>query len=182
MTNASQIVIFGLALTISDAINMALVATAIVSLFYTARSNNLNSRSLDVESYLKIYDRFQDLWNEYNPDRQSDEELENALANIVNNYEMICHLYNIKFLRGASREMLNSYLKETISQMVTTDRVVEFMSNSTSSESTYKEIELFCARNNIRNHMGWEFSPLRRLFVCIYTSIRPWIYKIPFVK
>lgn len=174
--------ILGINFSNADLISMGLLIVTIIMVYHASASNRFNARSSDIDNYLRMYDRLQEIWDCYNPNTQSQQEQEDALDKIINNYEIVCHLHNIRFFRGASREMLNSFLKETVSKMVTSNPVVIYMNNSASSNSTYREIELFCVINRIENNMGWRFSPFRIIFVYIYFFLRRYKYMLPFIN
>lgn len=174
--------ILGIYFSNAELISIGLLTATILTVYLTSKSNSFNARTSDVDNYLRIYDRLQKVWDDYDPDVQSRQQQEISLEKIVNNYEIVCHLYNIKFFRGASREMLNSFLHETVSQMVTTESVVNHMKRSASSDSTYREIQLFCVRKRINNHLDWKFSPIRYFLVYLYLLFRPYKYFIPFIN
>lgn len=136
-----------MALTTGDWINIGLLGAAVWALWYSALSVRVQARAADFTSYLDMQSRYAEAWRRYRDAQEEHKDFE--FIEVLNLIEAGCHLHNKKVVYGATREMLESYLKEIISGILKNDPAKKRMLDAVSENKTFEQVVVFGERHNI---------------------------------
>lgn len=121
---------------------------AVAALCYSAFSARVQARAADFTSYLDMQSRYAEAWRRYR-DAVDSGHKDFEFIEVLNLIEAGCHLYNNNVVYGATRAMLESYLKEIISGIVKNTAARERMKKAVSDHETFRQIVVFSEKKNI---------------------------------
>jgi hypothetical protein len=136
-----------------DWIQGILLLVAIIAAFATARSlyyarisidyarGSLDevSRGRDIENYLKFMDLFDAAWAQFSGAKDPEKQI--SFCKLLNRFESTCDLYNRGHLGPATRQKLESYLREMLPQLWANDVTKKWIDASHAGPTTFEHIK-----------------------------------------
>lgn len=124
------------------------VATVVIAL-YAVRGFRAQERVFDVNNCLMIKKEISQAWQQYASAGPQAIDREYRFQEALSMHEALCHLYNHKRFFGATRKMVEDYLKEVIEDLARNEFAIMQMRQYRSKPTTYQEILRFAARHRI---------------------------------
>ena len=129
-------------------IQLCTFAVAALTLGSAAFSLRQQARAADFNAYLLLTEKYSSAWRRFREAKEAgDKDFE--CTEIFNLIEGVCHLYNKKALRGASRDMIRDYIKEILEGMFRDEYARGIYENTLSGPDTYIYIRKFARNENV---------------------------------
>ncbi len=138
-------------LTTKDWIYIGALVVNVIALGFTGWSVRRQAKATDLNGYFQIRDQFSTAWRRFKDVKDGPEEDRKfELTEIFNLLEAASHLYNKRRLYGATRDMVQDFLRDMIPSVLSNEYAKGVYLSGISSPKTYSEIRRFARTNKIR--------------------------------
>ena len=132
----------------TDPVAICTLIVSAIAFFCSVWWIRRQAQAFDINNYFRFKDEFSDAWRRVRD--ESEEKRDFELAEILNLLESASHLYNKRTIHGATREMVQDYLCEVITDVFKNEKVKSLFKESHSGPKTYAEIRRFARKHKIK--------------------------------